>query len=198
MENDSMNNETSAQKLWYLAQAAMDEGRAPEQDEAILDLLLEEPELMETMDEVLLVTAQVKTIANLPVNSHAASRLPSRIRMATVAAAVMISCLPFLGDETNQQLSSPGPGRVTIATVGEEQRQVDSGTAELAGPEGLQPIPAQVLHSKPIPSFTASVKEIRPPVPGPNPRNANPTFSRPQIVTLTSTRTKIALGSHNR
>ncbi len=197
-------------ELWRLSQAAFDEGRSPADDAYVLDLVLADPGLMETLDEVLLVESKLDALSALPVQvaPKPTSKLAafSRVRFGTVAAALLLAGLSFWGAKSSSHKSS------TLASVSEPlahsstsyQEQtamapigVASLDSERNDPLATSSIPPKVPSISSIISFELSVSET---AHSPRVRETESLLSepRPQIQILSSTRTKIGLGERTR
>ena len=191
-------------ELWRLAQAAFDEGRSPADDAQVLDLVLEDPSLMETLDEVLLVESKLDAIGSLPV--QVAPKLApkfaslSRVRVGTVAAALLIAGLPFLGTDSASDTSTTFvPPAESVAQSGTAVAPIGVASLDSQGkaPLGTSNIPSKAPSISSIFSFELSVSETTPP---PRVRETKPLPSEPspQIRILNSTRTKSTLGGRTR
>ncbi|MFT6361950.1 MAG: hypothetical protein ACJAZ8_000346 [Planctomycetota bacterium] len=194
-------------EIWRLAQIAFDEGRSPADDAQVLELLLEDPSLMETMDELLLVESKLDAIANLPALAQPKTSPFSRVRLGTIAAGLLIAGLPFLTvDSTPQQgfegtsSDTPIAGSGTfhnerVAAVPDEG--VNSGV-EYVAQVSIPPEPSKVPPKSSILSFELSVSETTSAPTRAREQQFPPSTPRPQIRILTSTRTKSALGARTR
>ena len=159
-------------ELWRLAQAAFDERRPASEDEALIEFLLEFPELAQEMDEVLLVEARLEILET------AAARSPGRTRyfiMGLVAAVLLVAWAPSLWR------SSAGESETLPILKSGPQTSTHLGTSV--------PLVARALPS--IDSFELAIEtqrlqesRVRPAI--------LPRTPLPKIISITSTRTRIA------
>lgn len=193
-------------ELWRLAQVAFDEGRSPAYDAQVLDLVLDDPSLMKTLDEVLLLESKLDAIGSLPVQVAPKVAPFGRVRIATVAAALLIAGLPFLGSKSvSEVINSSRPSNESIAksstplhdSVTNAPIGVASLDSEPIDPLGAPPIPSKAPALSSIISFELSVSETTPP-PRVREDQSLPTESRRPIRILSSTRTKSNLGGRTR
>lgn len=168
-------------ELWKRVHIAFDERCDPSQDEAVLDLLLEHPELSPIMDEVLQLESKLEALERIaaPAPQKLAFRFSMhRARAASVAAALILISTPFVFGPKDltpslEDSAAQGTSVEHVAVINEQ------------APTRSRPIAR--IHSF---ELTVANKVIRAP-------ESTSTFTassqpRPAIRTLTSSRTRLA------